>query len=142
MRVKNMSKQNQDTAAIEAGVIEETRRRLLKGAAMTAPVILTLRSGSLLAAVSCTGVGPGSTASYDPTDPDTQKYCVPDTSVNTDCPQNAFGSKGVKTLDIGQNIYPATTRNDQGFLTDGNGNYIQRCEGGLILSSSAYDSLT
>jgi hypothetical protein len=46
--------QAQTSAATQLGIGQgTTRRRLLKGAAMGAPVILTLRSGALMAAGTC-----------------------------------------------------------------------------------------
>lgn len=49
--------QSDISAGTQPGIVAgTTRRRLLKGAAMGAPVILTLRSGAVMSAGSCTGI--------------------------------------------------------------------------------------
>lgn len=51
-----MSEHDKQTSGTEAPVtdVTDTRRRLLKGAALAVPAVLTLRSGRLMAQVSAT----------------------------------------------------------------------------------------
>ncbi|MBK1693738.1 hypothetical protein CKO09_03145 [Chromatium weissei] len=117
--------------------IKMTRRHLLKGAALGAPVILTLRSGALMAAASCnTGIkgyiGDGTTLNPD-------DYCV---QLIQTC-DNGTGKK-VNSASIGYG--------DQAIpITDGYGNTTYMCPSppdgssytySIILSSAAYTSLT
>lgn len=120
---------------------QASRRRLLKGAAMGAPAILTLRSGALMAAGSCTGF------KSDGGTPDAGDYCVQGepggtTGSNKKCPSNQIpkitsdGGLATQSLDISTD--PPTT------ITDVYGNPIYTCpsEQPIVLSSSAYYSLT
>jgi hypothetical protein len=68
----------------EAKDLDQRRRRLIRGAAGVAPVLLTLRSGALLAASSCTGA-----LTIVTTDPTTGKFAgVLDMQAGQVCAEN------------------------------------------------------
>jgi hypothetical protein len=119
-----------------------TRRRLLKGAAFGAPVILTLRSGALMAAASCnTGIKGYVADSL----PERGDYCV---QLIKTCDGGA--GRKVNSESIG-NGTPATLddTNADGFITGDD--YTYTCPAppdgsgytySIILSSAAWTSLT
>lgn len=138
-------------AGPQASPPDLTKRRLMRGAAAAAPVLLTLRSGALAAATSCTGVkainttvtmsnGNGSIPNYGPngTPPD---FCIANVTVNTECP----GQNQVTTLQGGEQIGRVSVS------TDNNGNQQYSCAGDFnlngtysnvaIISSNAVTSL-
>lgn len=100
-----------------------TRRRLLKQAAVAGPVILTLRSGALMAASSCTGT---KTSVTDPT----TDVCA-DTYSSGSCPAGKVDTVG----SVSQPTPCDTASNCQTGQT-------YYCKSGVILSSAAYTSLT
>jgi len=69
------------TKAVSTEAGGTSRRRLLKGAALGAPAILTLRSGAVMAASSCTGYLVGRTD----VDPEAGEHCVVPRDSN-ECP--------------------------------------------------------
>lgn len=114
-----------------------TRRRLIKGAAFGAPVILTLRSGALMAMASCNTGIKGYVS--DGTIPEAGDYCV---QLIKTC-DNGSGKK-VNSESIGFGA-PAIG------ITDDHGNTTYSCPAApdgsgytysIILSSAAYSSLS
>lgn len=122
-------------AGPQASTPDLTKRRLMRGAAAAAPVLLTLRSGAL-AATSCTGVkainptvtmanGNGSIPNYGPngSPPD---FCIANITANTQC----NGQNQVTTLQGGQQIGRVS------ISTDNNGNQQYSCAGDFSLNGT------
>ncbi len=107
-----------------------TRRRLLKGAAMTAPVILTLRSGALMAAGSCTGIT-GQVA------PSKDDKCV--TVDSSGCPSPTTQAR---TIISEESPTENVTCDNDGLNCVGNGTYYCSTNNPVVVSSPAYTSLT
>ncbi|MBV5310278.1 hypothetical protein [Chromatium okenii] len=102
------------------------RRRLLKGAAFGAPVILTLRSGALMASFSCTGVSNATTTT------ESTAGCVPKSlleDVKCAVPDSQVLTEEARTYAV--QVTPTT---------DNSGNYYCQNEYAII-SSAAYTSL-
>ncbi|WP_200154457.1 hypothetical protein [Chromatium okenii] len=117
-------------SALNAGT---TRRRLLKGVALGAPAILTLRSGAVMAVSSCnTGIKGWV---YNGDKPEAGDYCV--RSSVTTCDSEG---KKVDSSDIGTG--------DPAIFNEADGTYTcpipkdDQTLYSIILSSNAYTSLT
>ncbi|GEM_PF-4430847 len=119
---------------------ETTRRRLLKGMALGAPAILTLRSGAVMAASSC---NTGIKGRYPADKPTAGDYCVQSSGT---CDSEG---KKVDSSDIGNGV-PAMREdsNGDGQITEADSTYTcpsppdGQTPYSIILSSTAYTSLT
>ncbi|MBN2885137.1 MAG: hypothetical protein JXM75_00315 [Chromatiaceae bacterium] len=110
-----------------------TRRSLLKGAALGAPAILTLRSGAVMAASSCTGYLVGQTY----VDLDGGEHCVAPSNSNQ-CPSDKISD--------GQAVDPIAET--ETFFDEVSGEWIEQPTGrylcppnAVVMSSMAFMSL-